>query len=213
MKWNGTPGRHQFKAVTTGCITGTHNVRGRFDALHGPNGLCSKGRSVGFLKWGRGFAPRGLLLTTLLDCCAHLRKLDKDDVAQALLRIVRDGHGPDTGLIVVLDHLVILRVSFRWNRVVKPSRLLTRDWATDDSLTMVRLRVRKAEGKARRGDARWTRSALVRLDAYRRECILVQVCETRTRQVRSKARRGHAITYLRPLNSRGRYEIRPTDVR
>ena len=51
----------------------------------------------------------------------------------------------------------------------------------DDSLTIVRLRVSKAEGKARRGDARWTRSTLVRLDAYRRECILVQVGKTRDR--------------------------------
>jgi hypothetical protein len=95
------------------------------------------------------FSPRGLLLTALLDCCPHLRKFDKDDVAQALLRIVRDGHGSDTRLIVVLDHLVILRVSFRWNRGVKPSHLLTRDRTTDDSLTIVRLRASKAEGKTR----------------------------------------------------------------
>lgn len=55
-----------------------------------------------------------LLLTALLDCCACFGKLDKDDVAEALLSIVRDGHRSDTGLVVILDHLVILRVSFRW---------------------------------------------------------------------------------------------------
>jgi hypothetical protein len=54
------------------------------------------------------------LLTALLDRCAGFRKLDKDDVAEALLSIVRDGHRSDTGFIIVLDHLVILRVSFRW---------------------------------------------------------------------------------------------------
>jgi hypothetical protein len=43
------------------------------------------------------------------------------------------------------------------------------------SLTMVRLRVSKEEGRARGGNARWTRSALVRFDAYRRECILVKL--------------------------------------
>jgi hypothetical protein len=40
---------------------------------------------------------------------------------------------------------------------------------------MVRLRESKEEGKARRGNVRWTRSALVRFDAYRRECILVKL--------------------------------------
>lgn len=53
------------------------------------------------------------LLTALLDCCACFRKLHKDDVAKALLSIVRDGHRSDTGLIIILDHLVLLRVSFR----------------------------------------------------------------------------------------------------
>jgi hypothetical protein len=64
---------------------------------------------------------------------------------------------------------------------------------------MVRLRVSKEEGKARRGDARWTRSALVRVDAYRRECILVKLDTTQvTTRVKSNsdARRGHAVTYL-----------------
>jgi hypothetical protein len=58
------------------------------------------------------FFPRGglLVLTALFDCCACFRKLDKDDVAEALLGIVRDGHRSDTGLVVILDHLVILRV-------------------------------------------------------------------------------------------------------
>jgi hypothetical protein len=29
------------KAITTGvCLVGTHNVRGRFDAFHGANGIC-----------------------------------------------------------------------------------------------------------------------------------------------------------------------------
>ena len=90
------------------------------------------------------------VLTALLECGTCFWKLDKDDVAEALLGIVCDGHNSDTGLIIILDHLVILRVSFRWNRGGKP----TRNKAIEDSLTMVRLRVRKAEGKARRGDAR-----------------------------------------------------------
>jgi hypothetical protein len=75
------------------------------------------------------------LLTALFDYCARVRKLDKDDVAEALLSIVRDGHRSDTGLIVILDHLVIFCVSFRWeNRGVKPkTRLLFwRRTLTDD---------------------------------------------------------------------------------
>ncbi len=41
--------------------------------------------------------PRGnCLLTALLDCCTCFRKLDKDDVAEALLGIVRDGYRSDT---------------------------------------------------------------------------------------------------------------------
>ena len=54
------------------------------------------------------------LLTALLDCCARFRKLDKDDVAEALLSIVRDGHRADARLVVILDNLVIFRISFRW---------------------------------------------------------------------------------------------------
>jgi hypothetical protein len=69
---------------------------------------------------GRLFFPRETLklglLTALFDYCARFRKLDKDDVAEALLSIVRDGHRSDTGLIVILDHLVIFCVSFRWGK-------------------------------------------------------------------------------------------------
>lgn len=66
---------------------------------------------------------------------------------------------------------------------------------------MVRLRVSK-EGRARRVDARWTRIALVRLDAYRRECILVHVGKT---EHRSGQRRG-AVTRLRSyaISTQGR---------
>jgi hypothetical protein len=143
------------------------------------------------------------LLTALFDYCARVRKLDKDDVAEALLSIVRDGHRSDTGLIVILDHLVIFCVSFRWeNRGVKP-RLVYSSGA-EHSLTMVRLRVSKEEGKARWGYARWTRSAPVRFDAYRRECILVKLAGQDTSHDTDKvgpspfeARRGHAVTYLR----------------
>jgi hypothetical protein len=62
-----------------------------------------------FLPPGRGLVG-WLVLTALFDRCACFRKLDKDDVAEALLSIVRDGHRSDTGLVVILDHLVILRV-------------------------------------------------------------------------------------------------------
>lgn len=139
--------RHQSVA------TGTHNVRGRFDALHGPNGVCKSwvARSVshsvswnGIGDYGEGRKP--LVLTALFECYACFRKLDKDDVAEALLSIVCDGHRSDTGLVIILDHLVIFRVSFRWNRGVKPTSVTH---ARQHSLTMVRLRVSKAEGNAR----------------------------------------------------------------
>jgi hypothetical protein len=40
MEWNGTREELIQTRRDGGCLTGTHNVRSRFDALHGPNGLC-----------------------------------------------------------------------------------------------------------------------------------------------------------------------------
>lgn len=60
-------------------------------------------------------------LTALLDRRAPLRKLDKNDVAEAFLRKVRDGHRSDAGLVVKLDHLVFSRVEFRWVSSLAPS--------------------------------------------------------------------------------------------
>jgi len=68
---------------------GSKDVRGCFDALHGANGFA------------------------LVNCRAFLGELDEYDVAEAFLRIVRDGHRPDSTLIVKRDQLVIWRVSFR----------------------------------------------------------------------------------------------------
>ena len=85
---------------------------------------------------------------------------------------------------------------------------------------MVRLRVSKEEGKARRGYARWTRSAPVRFDAYRRECILVKLAGQDTSHDTDKvgsspfeARRGHAVTYLRLFGNSvyaNRHELNPS---
>jgi hypothetical protein len=67
---------------------------------------------------------------------------------------------------------------------------------------MVRLRVSKEEGKARRGNARWTRSALVRFDAYRRECIFVKLAghdtsrDTAQLQFKCAARSHGYVPYL-----------------
>src|SRR5260221_8147588 len=47
----------------------------------------------------------------------------------------------------------------------------------EDSLMMVRLRESETGRKACRLDAPQIRSALVRLDVYRRECMLVQVAQ------------------------------------
>jgi len=106
--------------------TDTNDVRGRFDALHGTNRVCktvtnsamssppnNTEKKVKEKKRILFWANRGL--TALLDCLALLRKLDKDDVAKALLSIVRDRHRPDAALVVKLDQLVVRRVSFRWN--------------------------------------------------------------------------------------------------
>ena len=46
-------------------------------------------------------------LTALLDCRAFLGELDEYDIAEAFLRIVRDGHRPNSTLIVKGDQLVI----------------------------------------------------------------------------------------------------------
>jgi len=46
-------------------------------------------------------------LTALLDCRAFLGELDEYDVAEAFLRIVRDGHRPNSTLVVKRDQLVI----------------------------------------------------------------------------------------------------------
>jgi hypothetical protein len=205
LKWN--PSENQFNAVTTSVRTMSEAALTLSTAPTESVRVAASVSLLGMEDPGFCFWP-GEPLTALLDLCACFRKLDKDDVAEALLGIVCDGHRSDTGLIVILEHLVILRVSFRWNRGVKPTRLGTRDRTTDDSLTIVRLRVSKAEGKARRGDARWTRSTLVRLDAYRRECILVQVGRHETGQVKGAARsRDYVPT---PFQLRGGNKLTPT---
>ena len=61
-------------------------------------------------------------LTALLDCRAFLGELDEYDVAEAFLRIVRDGHRPNSTLVVKRDQLVIWRVSFRWRSSGKSIR-------------------------------------------------------------------------------------------
>ena len=109
------------------------------------------------------------MLTTLLDCRARLGKFDKDDVTEALLGIVRDGHRADTSLVVELDQLVVRCVSFCWPRGEPAARRLARDRTGKDSLMIVRLRGSEM-GMGRM--ARWTRSALVKLEAYRSECIV-----------------------------------------
>lgn len=109
------------------------------------------------------------MLTTLLKCRARIRKFDKDDVTEALLSIVRDGHRADTGLIVKLDQLVVRCVSFCWPQGEPAARRLTRDKIGKDSLMIVRLRGSEM-GMGRM--ARWTRSALVKLEAYRSECMV-----------------------------------------
>jgi hypothetical protein len=62
---------------------------------------------------------------------------------------------------------------------------------------MVRLRLSKEEGKARRGNARWTRSALVRFAAYRRECILVKLAGHDTSHDTDRVQMRGAVTRLR----------------
>jgi hypothetical protein len=51
------------KAITTEvCLAGTHNVRSRFDAFHGTNGICdieSLSIQSGFQEWNRGFSSPG----------------------------------------------------------------------------------------------------------------------------------------------------------
>src|SRR5216683_620073 len=76
------------------------------------------------METGRLFSFFGpsVRLTALFDCHACLGKLDKDNVAEAFLRIVRDGHRADSTLVVKRDHLVIWRVSFRWRRKASCSR-------------------------------------------------------------------------------------------
>lgn len=109
-------------------------------------------RMIRFLvEWRRGdfffffsffFGP-SVGLTALFDCRACLGKLDKDDVAEAFLSIVRDGHRADSTLVVKRDHLVIWRVSLRWRRkefVLVMRRKRTGEWDAEDSLIMVRLR-------------------------------------------------------------------------
>ena len=53
------------KAITTGVyLAGTHNVRGRFDAFHGANGICcdvvvGSLSTVSFQESNRGFSSPG----------------------------------------------------------------------------------------------------------------------------------------------------------
>ena len=86
-------------------------------------------------------------LTALLDFCACLGKLDEDDVAEALLSIIRNGHRSDATLVVKRDYLVISRVSFRWSPGIRRFVLVVFVGAKD-SLIMVRLRASEAGRKA-----------------------------------------------------------------
>jgi hypothetical protein len=56
------------KGIRTGvCLAATHNVRGRFDAFHGTNGICCDGvvgslSKVSFQERNRGiFFPEGVV--------------------------------------------------------------------------------------------------------------------------------------------------------
>jgi hypothetical protein len=69
---------------------------------------------------------------------------------------------------------VIWRVSFRWRRKASCAAR-TGERNAEDSLIMVRLRESGTGRKACWADADRIRNAQVRLDVYRRECILVQV--------------------------------------
>ena len=78
-----------------------------------------------------------------------LGKLDEDDVAEALLGIICDGHRTDATLVIKCDYFVIWCVSLRWNPGVK--RFVcsgpARKRGLYDSLIMVRLRESEAGRK------------------------------------------------------------------